>query len=662
MKKRSILSILITIIICYGLYQVYVFYFDNNDNIQSIYLVPKDAVYVIETEEPVDGWDAISDSPIWKHLQQNDYFNNLTKNLNKLDTVFKQKQGLFNKIGNRELLVSAHVYDNKKYGFLYVVDLQKIAKLNLLKSNLNTLVNNNYKVTKRKYHNHEITELYDVKKRQTLYISFIKNQMITSYVHTLVEASIDQYTEPQIGRNLDFLEVKKQVDDDLFKLYFQYDYLDDFVKVFSNQPSYLTTTLSNSLEWSAFSFKFNENSITANGVTNTKENASTYLRALQKSGKGNRTISKIAPKQTAFYLSFAFSSFSDFYSNFENIQKENPERFKTYLDGTEQVENFLKINLKAHFMSWIDDEMAILQMQSSVSQSSKDIALVLKTKNIKDAKENLDFILSQIKKRSPVKFKAVNYKEHTINFMSIKGFFKVLLGGLFEELEKPYFTIIEDYVVFSNNPNTLKTIIKNYVDKNTLNTFEDFNDFEDQFETRSSIFAYVNTPSLYNNTYAFVDNATKKDLTTNKDYFICFPQIGLQLTPENDFFESKVVMHYESPELVKAKYTFTDTFTPTKLVGNESAIHNEDLINEATIFNIPEIYPTDLTAKEFTQKYANGNTRFSVELKDGLKHGRYKAYYQNGVLKISGRYKKDKQISIWRVYNMKEDLMFKKRF
>ncbi|OEK08634.1 DUF3352 domain-containing protein [Flavivirga aquatica] len=664
MKKRNILYLLLTLIIGFILYQLCVFYFDNNDNIQSIYLVPKDAVYLIETQEPVDNWEAISKSDIWKHLNSNTYFNELAESLNKLDTIFKEKQGLFDKIGDREILVSAHVYAPQKYDFFYVVDLQKIAKLDLLKNHLNTLVDSNFKVSKRKYHEHEITEIHDIKTRETLYISFIKNQLIASYVHTLVEASIDQYLEPDLGRNFDFIEVRKHVGyDDMFRLYFQYKYLEDFIKIFSNDTGYIGKSLSESFDFSGFSFDLDDNTILANGVTNTNNQANTYLQALQESGKSSRSISEIAPKQTALYLSFAFNSFDDFYTNFETILKENPEQFKSYLDGTEQIENFLKIDLKEHFMSWIDDEVALLQLHSSVSQSKKDVAFVLKTKNNEDAKQNLDFILEQIRKRSPVKFKEVNYKGYPINFMSIKGFFKLLLGGLFKSIDKPYFTIIEDYVVFSNHPNTLKSIINTYISSETLDNFDAYTDFDDKFDNQSSVFAYINMPNLYNSTYQFVNATTKKQVKANKDYLICFPQIGIQLTPEKDYFESKIIVDYEDPEVVKAKYAITDKTISNKTSKNTKPIEvTEDNINKKTVFNIPEIYPSDLTAKTFTRKYANGTIRFSVELKDGLKHGRYNEYYPNGTLKISGKYANDKQVKTWSVYNYQEDLVYKKRF
>jgi len=661
MKKRSLLFLIITFIISFGLYQVYVFYFDNNDNIQSIYLVPKDAVYIIESQKPINNWDDISKSDIWKHLNTNTYFNTLAKNLNKLDTIFKQKQGVFNRIGNREILISAHVYAPKQYGFLYVVDLQKIAKLNVVKNNLNTIINSNYKVSKRHYKEHEITEVYDLKNHETLYISFIKNQMIASYTHTLVEASIDQYSNPEIGRNLNFIEVKKHVGyNDMFRLYFQYDYLDEFVNVFSDTPGDLTKTLSKSLEFSGFSFDLEKNAIVANGITNTNNQASTYLKALQKSGQGKRTIKNVVPNNTAIYLSFGFKSFEDFYSNFETIQKENPEQFKSYVEGTSQIESFLKINLKTHFMSWIDDEIALIQLHSNVSDSKKDIALILKTKAIDDAKDNLDFLLEQIRKRTPVKFKEVNYKGYAINFMSIKGFFKILLGDLFSNIEKPYFTIIEDYVIFSNEPNTLKSIINAYTNKETLNYFKAFNDFNKRFDNRSSVFAYINTPNLYNTAYDFVDIATKKQLKTNKDYFICFPQIGIQLTPSKNDFKSQLILEYQTPDKVKSSYTFDDA-KPKTVITTPTSLTEEN-INKDTVFNIPELYPSDLTARLFTKKYSNGNTKFSVELKDGLKHGSYEAYYQNGNLKISGKYRKDKQVGTWKAYDINENLIFKTRF
>ena len=144
MTKRKFLIVIILVILSFVLYSFYTFYIDTNDNLKSIYLVPEDAVYIIETQDPIDNWNDISKSDIWKHLNTNTYFNELAESLNKIDTIFKQEESIFNRIGNREILISAHVYKPKKYDFFYVVDLQKIPLLIVIIK----LVNVNIIITK----------------------------------------------------------------------------------------------------------------------------------------------------------------------------------------------------------------------------------------------------------------------------------------------------------------------------------------------------------------------------------------------------------------------------------------------------------------------------------------------------------------------------------
>ena len=660
MTKKRVLLGFVVLLFALIAYQLYIFYGVKNNNLQSIYLVPKDAVYIIESQKPIDNWDEISKSEVWNHLQKSDYFHQLAKNLLKVDTIFKQQKSSFDFIGNREMLISAHMYKPKDYSFFYVIDLQKIAKLSILKNNIDRIVNTNYKVSKRKYHNHEITEIYDVKSRETFYISFIQNQLIASFVHTLVEASIDEYQEPSIGRNLAFLEIRKKVGyDKLFRLYFQYQYLDEFSKYFTDESNYFINSLSENLIFSGFNFEFkNENIIAAEGYTNVSESASSYLKAVQKSGVGRRSIPKIAPKQTAIYTSFTFDSFSDFYKNFEDIQKENPQDFNTYLDNIEKVENFLKINIKDHFVSWVGNEIAILNLESPINNAKNDVAFILKVNDVKNATDNLHFIVEQIRKRTPVKFKQIDYKGYPINFMSIKGFFKLLLGDLFKGIDRPYFTIIDDYVVFSNHPNTLKYIINNYSAHQTLENAEDYKAFDRYFNSKSSVYLYINTPLLYNNAYLLANKTMKKNMKINKDFIICFPQIGFQLSSNDALFKSNLIVNYQDPTVVKNNDFYNSLFKTAR--SSKTRKVNSTEITEA-VFIIPEIYPTDLSAKKYSIKYANGNTKLSVELKNGLKHGSYREYYRNGKLKISGKYRKDKQTGIWKAYDKEGKLAIKKR-
>lgn len=660
MTKKRILYGFLALFALYLCYLAYIFLLSPKTNLQSIYLIPKDAVFIVESEQPVESWKKVSESDAWHHLVKNDYFADLTENIQKVDTVFNNNHKLFEFFDGRSLFISVHMISPKDYGIFYVLDLKRIAKLQLLKTYLNTLLNDDYVMSKRMYHNHEILEVHDRESKETMYLAFIKNQLVASYTHTLVEASIDQYQEPVLGRNLNFIEVNQKVGhEDLFRMYVQYHYFDDYIKRFTDTPSDWVRRVSENFLFSGFYFDLDKNStLTANGFTNISGTNEYYLEALQKSGTAERTIPTIVPKRTALYISYGFDSFSEFYKNFEKVQQNAPQQFESYQNGIEKVEKFLKIDVKENFVSWIDDEIAVLQIQSRISKGKNDMALVLKANDAEKARTNLNFVLEQIRRKTPVKFKAVDYKGYKINFLSIKGFFKMLLGGRFDEFDKPYFTQIDEFVIFSDNPNTLKSIIDDALEGETLATSKEFRDFDDQFESESSVFVYSNVPLFFDNMYALADADTKQKMHKNKDFIICFPQFGLQLTPEDDLFESRLVINYKDVQEVKKNAQFEDK---VQITNSKTQSSDPIEITEA-VFNLKPIYPTDLNVKAFSVKYPNGTIKFEVELKDGLKHGRYTEYYPDGTEKMTGRFRKDQQVGTWRYYDKQGELVIKKRF
>ncbi len=668
MNIKNIVKLVIVIILWFVIYQIASFYLPTSNRLQSIYLIPEDAVFIIETDKPIDTWNTISKSDVWKHLQTNAYFKELTSGINGLDKIFNEQKSVIDFIGNRDLYISVHMIQKKKYGLFFTIDLQKLSKLNVLKNHLESVTSNAFRLTKRQYHGFTINELTDKKTHETLYISFINNQMIASYTHKLVEASINQYENPVIGRDLDFIAISKKVaGSDLFRLYVQYSYLDDYMYYFVNEPNTTIKELSKTLKYSGFSFDLKkENTIFATGFTNTNEATQSYLKALQNSGIGPHKAAEIAPKRTALYLSFGFDSFKEFYKNFEEIKKQNPKTFKSYQDNLDKIQNYLDINLQKDFISWMDDEIAVLHMDASVKQATKsETALVIKTNSISNAKKRIAHVLKQIKKKTPVKFKNITYKEHDINYLSIKGFFKIFLGSYFKEFDKPYFTFIDDYVVFSNHPATLKRIIDDYETENTLQKAKDYQEFISNFDRKSSVFVYINTPTLYKNLIAMADKNTKLKIKKNKDYIICFPQIGFQLIPYSNLFETKLIINYQDPEIVQSKAQFKEIATVKQFdITDYNPVPENTLVktDETELFRPKPIVLNNLDAAIYQKKYANGKNQVYVKINDGKPNGRYKEYYPNGELKLSGKFKKGKQTGVWKAYSANGKLIKKKRF
>ncbi|WBX74468.1 DUF3352 domain-containing protein [Tenacibaculum pacificus] len=352
-----------------------------------------------------------------------------------------------------------------------------------------------------------------------------------------------------------------------------------------------------------------------------------------------------------------------FIENFEALKKVNPQEFEVYTKQIKEIESKLDIDIKENVCSWIGNEVALIHFNSSLSKNKKDVAAIFKTSDIKKATKNLNFILSKIKEKTPLQFKQINYKNHTINFLDLNGFFKMIVGNMFKNMEKPYFTIINDYVIFSASPNTLKEIINNNISNYTLASSKEFEEFNYLFDKKSTIFTYINTPYIFNEIVSLTDRKTQFQIKKNKEYIICFNQFGMQLTSEGNIFKSTITTTFNNPKLVLEKIALDKKLKKElnlKLITKKNTSTTNSI---ESIFDFKEIHPSDLSASSYKEYHDNGKLKFEVSLDDGLLDGKYKMYYPNGNLKLKGKYKNGKKSGTWRAYDEKEsNLIIKKRF
>ncbi len=636
----------------------YIFLIQPEAGYQSIYLVPENAAFIIESDRPFKAWDDIIHSKAWNKLRTNDFLAKLDTNIKSLDSLISSKRLLFKLLGSRKVLISAHSL-NGRYDFLYVIDMKKFSKFRDINKYLQKLLGDDFRLTRRDYKGVEIYELFDVKSEEMYYFSLVKNQLVFSDIYTLVEASIDQMDELTIGRDLNYIEISKKISGKgLFRIYINYKYFDDYIRSILGKTNEFISSLSRSLYYSGITFDIDENALMKlTGFTTVNDTVSSYFLAILNSGKGSQNILEVIPGRTASYICLGFDDMVSFY---ENLEKSSGEEFlKDYQNALQKIEKKLRINIQDNFFKWIDDEIALIQTQPSNLGKENEFAVVFKAKNRNIAEKNLDYITGQIKKQTPVKFKEIDYKEYKINYLHIPGFFKMILGKLLSKLEKPYFTIIDRYVIFSNHPQTLKSIIDDYNSGSTLANSVEFFNFSKNFSNKSSVFLYIQTPLLLSNLKEFVGPGTWLNLQKNKEYIISFPRIGFQVNNADDLFKLDIAAQfYEQVEEFKPVYYEMDSLhtLPADTVTLKRETGLVDQVRES------EIVIDDLDARQYEEYYENRQLKLTVGLKNGLKHGNLKEYYENGELKIRGKYKEDKKTGTWAYFNEQGVLIKEREF
>ncbi|MCP4460012.1 MAG: DUF3352 domain-containing protein [Cytophagales bacterium] len=636
----------------------YFFRVDVSGKLNTINVVPPNAVFIIDIEDPFSQWNKITKGQIWDYLKTNKALAGIRNSIDSLNASFKENELIWNMVASRPVTVSAHKVRGDNFDFLYAVDLTKASRFSFIKDYLGNLVGDDMEVTMRDYHGTEIIELSMDGGHERMYLYTKFNLIIVSSTHVLIENSIDQLEEPVIARDLDYMEVSKMTDDDGVNIYLQHAYFKDYLAPWmSDGDNSQVYEFIESLIYSAVNIKVDDQFLTVSGYSNLNDSLNSYAEIMHASGTGKIELPEVVPNNSLFFLSMGFDSFSKFYENLENRIEESDDA-EAYFKNKQKLEKFLKISVGEHFISWIGDEAGIIQIHPTGKDKSSGYAVVLKADDIDEAKEKLDYVKGQIKKKTPVKFKGIEYKEHQINFLSIKGLFKVLLGKMFSKLEKPYYTIIDDFVIFSNHPGTLAQLITYNLEGKTLDKNEQFETYLDQFDDESSLFFYVNSKQIVPDSKEYLAPEYWDVLNANKEYIESFPIAGMQIKPYNNLLATSISLNYMPKKEI---FSWNQLFVPMT-VGALDTVMTDLPEHEEEQISIDDIFPDDLNDKVLTDEYENGQIRFEALLKNGLKEGSYKEYDSLGNVIVKGHYKKNEKSGTWKYFDSDGNLIRKERF
>lgn len=652
--KKTLFGLLIIGLISGAIY-AYLFYLSPVKINNPLNAVPSNAAVIIQFEDPFEQWNKFTSNEIWTYLKTNPHLSLIGHRVDSANDEIRKNKKLWQLVAARPMMVSIHQIRNNEYDYLFVVDLQKASQFNFLINYIDQLTDDNDKILRRDYHGEEIIELKIGGSPKSVYMTLSGNLFSISMTHTLIEQSIDQRDEPVIVRDLNFIDVSNYIDEDEITMFLQHQFFTNFVKQWFSEDESAVLSYFESLIYSGINFNMSDDHFAVTGLSNMNNSIPTLFNGINQSGKGKTQLAKIAPNNTSFFMSIGFNDMVEYYSHLEESIVATGEN-EEYLEDKMKLEKFLGINIERHFLSWVDDEVGLIQTNSDNSSSAIEYAVAVKYRDINEAKENLNFIKNQIRKKTPVKFRGIEYKGHEINYLSIKGFFKILFGKTFSKVEKPYYTFIDDYVVFSNSPRTLGKIITAYYEKSTLNHNDAFVQYMDRFDAESSLFIYANPKQLIADSKNFLDSKSYNEVINNREYIESFPMIGVQFTPEGKLLSYDIIFEYLSQtEMID----WNSLFIPNIQIMDTLFVNT--VVTEEPIA-VDDIIPEDFNDKVMNDHFANGQLKFEVSLKNGMKHGSYHEYDSLGNVIIKGRYKNDQKSGVWKYYSSDGDLLKKEKY
>lgn len=637
---KRLIGLLVLFLLLYGGYRFTSFYVAPHKAVQQVYLIPKDAIFIIQSASPVANWDQFSKSAPWQCLRQSPSFAEIAQKAGTLDSILHENRRLMSLVGKRDLMISVHKVRNGIWDFLYVIDLQKISEIEALKEQIETVYSlMDYKVTHRQYEGIDIIELTDSKTHEILYTAFVENHYIASYSSKLVEASINERNRPVIGLDPLFIEANKLVaDKGLFRVYIQYAYLPLLLEMYMGRDNEYLPIVSRSMAYAGLSLQITDDKIELNGYTFLNDTVDPYVSALLHAGKKEMKAHKILSDRTAFYTNIGFDDPVTFVSELEKaLSDHNPAVYTTYKASYDKIESMFDISLADDFLSWMSGEFAITEMEPGLLGHETEVLLAIRAKDMDLAKEKMAFIEKKIKRRTPVSIKAALYKGYWINYVELKGFFALFFGKMFDKFEKPYYMYMDDYVVFSNRPASLLSLIEDYERKATLKNDPGFKQVLSQVDKKSTYLIYTNTGKFLPLLKPILNTQSWNDLYAHREVAYSFPYAAFQVVGDRKQVGMQIVMNY--------------------LPYQEPIIEGADTEDEPEAGGTNEIdelnrfYAEQFQGNIYREFYPENALKSECEIRDGRRHGKYHEYYPDGSLKIRGKYAKGQPKGTWKYYS-----------
>lgn len=664
-KKKNICKIVKRSLVAAGMalaayfvYSVVYLFVSPDHNIQQIYLVPEDAAFIIQSSAPIDDWEKFSESETWQCMKRAKAFEEVTKNVETLDSVVRGNKVLLSLIGKRDMLISVHKTRPTDWDFLIILDMQKASKMDMLKDQIVTLLTMaGNSVTNRMHSGINILEMRNPDTRDIFYGAFVDNHFVASYTSRLVETAIDSRNKPMIGLDQSFIAAEKRVSGrGLVRVFINYARLPQFLTIYLGARNEYIDMFSNSMDFAGLSFNTDNDRMEVNGYTLRKDTADPYVTALLNSGKHKMKAHEIMSGRTALYTNIGVSNPVTFVKELENaLAAHDEELCQAYRSSRKKIESLFGISLEENFLSWMSGEFALAQSEPGLLGHEPELVLAIGAKNIDDARTNMEFIEKKIRRRTPVKIKTVNYKDFEINYVEMKGFFRLFFGGLFDKFEKPYYTYVDDYVVFSNKASSLLSFVEDYEQKNLLKDEPGFKNAFSYLSSTSTVFLYTDVSKFYYQLKPMMNAMTWKDIQADKNILFSFPYWTMQITGDGQLASLQYVMDYSPyrPEEVTAAADADEVDEDL----DEDAATETELMGELQRFYVEKFEGSVL--REF---YPEGALKSELEVKEGKRHGRYREYYENGKLKLRGKYSKNLPKGTWRYYTEEGEFERKEKF
>ena len=546
MKRTSILITTLIVLSALG-YLLYDKYYPAKvTNLLS--LVPGNASLVYENKRPFETWDKLLKSDLWSTLGQIPAFNSLQRSLEELDSAGGQT-GLVENSTSAGVLLSVHKISNTKLDAILYLDLGQPVSQEAFGKILGDLEKEGeLKMVNRTYQGFQITEL--LKKEETKGFSYIvyNNLFVGSFTSFLVEDVVRLINAKYQGGFFDInapLNSMPKLAKDDGNVYIDFNQFSSLVNVFSDSNLDIASSFAHSMFYDVTL----ENDLSLfSGFTQTQgqDLLHTFLAQLPQKNNFQYYVSN---KASHFYQ-LGYADGETWHSWLMEYWKQSHPAF---LESRTKFSKDHNYDFDQMF-AWLGTGIGLVNIPSSTKDPHR--LIIIDTKDITEALNQLNRFSESLARLQNDSVYVEGFGGLTIRELKVKDFPMQSFGPLFTGFGETFYTSIDEYILLSGSIQTIKELVSDIENENTLGRSVSYNKFSANTLEESNFKLVVNTSGLWENLLVGISPAWRPFFQESAKKLKSLRYLSFDFSALDDSFYSSFAVQYNPPSFSLEKKLF----------------------------------------------------------------------------------------------------------
>lgn len=466
MSRSLIIGILSTVLLFVGV-AIYFYYHNiNTKNTPVTHAIPNDAFLILQTKNTPNFWEQLQKSELWKELSASNELANSKETITKILSFVNDNSELKDIIAENSLAVSLHQVDNRIELFA-VTETSNDFNIQRLVEDISQKLNT--KVQKRNFAKTLVFDLIDANGKIILCVTLKEHYLICSSQPNLIEDALRKiiYNIPNSAKGFEQAQLLAETGNNAVVL-INYQKLPGFFDVLLNTTFQgMFSFTKNFANWSVLNIDLSNEPFKFSGVTYTDDSVFQFIDLFKNQTPKKLSLQEYMPQNTSMAIQMGFSDYIKFNEELnEYLQIRN--RFSEYEKFKDSLENRYSISLDQQITPFIDGEASLIMIEPMNGDYINNLAALIKFKDPMSMAQSLKFIVKAMHKKGETDSINYYYEGNEIERIKLGNFLKLFYGEILEQIYSPYFVQLNDVFVFANTEATLKNIITEYKNGNTL--------------------------------------------------------------------------------------------------------------------------------------------------------------------------------------------------